>query len=101
MIDNDHALAQLLNILHIMTSQKNRRVMTFVVCFDKITELLLHQNIKADCGFIKKENLWSMDKCGNKLALHALAKRELANLYVEDISDIQKLNQLIKCLLVG
>src|SRR5205807_3085572 len=55
-IDHEHAIAQLFDVLHVMAGQQRDNAMFLVVNAQKFADAFLTDYIQADCRFIKKQH---------------------------------------------
>src|SRR3954469_24740045 len=76
-IDDEDAVAQLLDVLHVMAGQHRDDAMFLVVDAQKFTNPFLTDDIEADGRLVEEENTRLVDERGDQLHLHALAEREL------------------------
>ena len=62
MIDDDHPVTQLLDILHIMTGQHRDNSVLGVVETEKLANAFLANDIEPDCGFIQEKDARLVEK---------------------------------------
>src|SRR6202011_4483875 len=58
MIDDDDAVAQLLDVLHVMAGQHRHDLVLRVVEAEKFSHPFLANDVEADRGLVEKKNAW-------------------------------------------
>src|SRR3990167_10739296 len=71
--------------------------MPLVICGNKISHLFLHDNIKPYGWLIEKQYPGRMNEACNKLHFHTFSERKFTNRNFQKITNIKKINKLIKC----
>src|SRR5579885_2391628 len=92
-VNNDHALAQFLNVRHIMAGQQNRRLLLGIVATDKFTHRFLRDNVQADGRFVEKEHFGLVQQRRDEFHFHSLAQRQFADAHAEFVPHGQQLAQ--------
>jgi len=62
-----------------------------VVFCDELADARLHRHVQPDCRFVEEEDLRAVQQRSRQLALHALAERELAHLFLQQRSEFEQL----------
>ena len=74
MVDNEDALAQSLDISHVVAGQENRCCVPAVVLGDEVPQPMLHGDVEADGWFIQEDYFRAVQQGGGELALHPFSQ---------------------------
>jgi len=89
--NDDDALAEALDVFHVMTRQDHRRLVALAVLEKEVADGALRGEIQADRGLIEEDDLGLVEERGDQLQLHALAEAESAHLHVQVLLHIEHL----------
>ena len=95
MIDQDHPLAELLDILHVVTGQERHDFVAAVVLAEKLADFFLTHHVESDRRLVEKEYLRAVQERGDQLHLHPLPETEFPDHHPHLVADIEKFGQLI------
>ena len=88
-VDDDDALAQRLDVGHVVAREQNRGPETRVVVGDEHPDALLHRDVEADRRLVEEEHLRPMEQGADDLRLHALAERQLTDGLANQVADLE------------
>ena len=94
MIDQDDPLAELLDILHVVTGQECDDLVTAVVFPEEFPDLFLAHDIETDRRLIQEENLGTVHQRGDQLHLHPLTQTQFPDHDAHLVADIKQLREL-------
>ena len=97
--DND-PLAQVFDVASIVAGEKDGGVFGGVEGADGVADLLLGDDIKANGGFVEKDDARPVEEGGGDFTFHALAQAEFADGDLEEVTDLEGFDQEIAPLLV-
>ncbi len=89
------ALAERLDVGHVVARQQHRRAVTPVVLGDERADALLHRHVETDRRLVEEEHLRQVKQRTDDLDLHPLAEREVPHGLVHEIGDVEQLDQLV------
>jgi hypothetical protein len=92
-IDDDHAFAQLLDILHVVAGEHRHDLVLGVIEPEEFAHLFLAGDVEADRRLIEKEHTRRVDERGDEFHLHPLAEAQLTHHRVELICAIEQLRE--------
>ena len=95
MVDHDHALAERLDVGHVVARQEHGRLVALVVLGDERPDPLLHRHVEPDRGLVEEEHLRPVQERADDLHLHPLAERELAHRLADEVADVEQLDQVV------
>src|SRR5213078_2624040 len=88
-----HPIAQLCDVLHIMTGQERDDAVFGIINAQEFTHPFLANDIETDRWFIQKKDLRFVNERANQFHLHSFAQRKLAYHYVHFVGDLEQLAQ--------
>ena len=86
-VDDDDALAQLLDVGHVMAREQNRGFLLGIVAANEFAHGFLGNDIQADGRFVEKQHLGLMQQRRDQLHFHAFAEGKFAHADVELVFD--------------
>ena len=93
-IDDDHALAELLDVARVVGGEEDGHPFLLVGRPGEFPDLLLGDHVQADGGFVEEDHLRLVDQGGRDLAAHALPQGELAHGRLHELLQLEELHQL-------
>ena len=94
-VDDDDALAQRLDVSHVVAREQHGRAVASVVLGDERADALLHRHVEADRRLVEEQHLRQVEERADDLDLHPLAEREVPHGLVHEIGDVEQLDQLV------
>ncbi len=94
-VDDDDALAERLDVGHVVAREHHRRLVALPVRGDELADPLLHGHVEPDRRLVEEEHLRPMQQRADDLDLHALAQRELPHRLAHEVADLEQLDQLV------
>ena len=95
MVNQDHPLAEFLDILHVVTGQQRHHAVSAVIFPEKLTDFLLADHVESDRRFVQEKNLRSVEQGGDQLHLHPLAETQFPDHHAHLVTHIKQFTQLI------
>src|SRR6185312_10507600 len=95
-VDDDHPLAELLDVRHVVAGEQDGDAVDAVVFAQELADGLLRDDVEADRRLVEKEHPRPVEEGGDQLHLHALAEGELAHHHVELVADPEQFDQLLE-----
>ena len=89
MVDDDDALAEFLDVGHIMAGQEDRGFLPGIMFAQKFPDRLLGNDVQADRGLVQEEYPGLVQQRSDQLHLGALTQRQLPDADVQLIADRQ------------
>ena len=78
-VDDDHPLAEGLDVGHVVARQQDRRAEAAVVLGDERPDPLLHRDVEAERRLVEEQDLRAVEQRADELHLHPLAERQVAD----------------------
>src|SRR5688500_2299532 len=75
MIDNDHPLTQLLDVLHVMAGQHRDDAVLRIVLAEELADFFLTGHVETNGRLIEEKDSWGMEQCGDQFHLHSFPER--------------------------
>ena len=94
-VDDDDALAQRLDVGHVVTGQHHGRLVPLPIRGDELADPLLHRHVEPDGRLVEEEHLRPVEQRADDLDLHPLTQRELAHRLAHEVADLEELDQLV------
>ena len=95
MVDDDDALAQRLDVRHVVAREQHRGAVALVVLGDERADPLLHRHVEADRRLVEEEHPRLVQERADDLGLHPLPERELPHRLPDEVADVEQLDQLV------
>ena len=89
------ALAERLDVRHVVARQQHGRVVAAVVLGDERADPLLHRHVEPDRRLVEEEHLRPVQQRADHLDLHPLAEREVPHRLADEVADVEQLDQLV------
>ena len=93
-VNDDDALAERLDVGHVMAGEENGGFLGGVVAADKFANGLLGNDVEADGGLVEKQDAGLVEQGGDEFHFHAFAQTQLADGDVELVLDAEEFGQL-------
>ena len=94
-MDDDHALAERLDVGHVVARQHHGRLVPLPVLGDERADALLHRDVEAERRLVEEQHGRPVEERADDLDLHPLAQRELPNRLAHEVADLEQLDQLV------
>ena len=94
-MDDDDALAERLDVGHVVARQHDRRLVALAVGRDELAKPLLHRDVEADRRLVEEDHRRPVEERPDDLHLHALAERQLPHRLAHEVTDLEQLDQLV------
>ena len=94
-MDDDHALAERDDVVHVVAGEQDRRPSAPVVLGDKTPDAHLHADVEPDRRLVQKRHARRVDQTRRELDFHAFAEREVAHRFVNELLKLEKLGELV------
>lgn len=94
-VDHQDARTELLDIVHVVTGQQDRRAVRAVEVAQEVTHALLRDDVEADRRFVEEEDGRAVDQRRQQFHLHPLAERQFADLHPQQVRHIQHRGEFV------
>ena len=94
-MDDDHPLAQRLDIRHIVAGQQDGRARAAVVFGDELADAALHGHIQTDGGFVEEQDFGPVQQRPDDLHFHPFAQRKVADRLFYQVFQVEQLDELV------
>ena len=88
-IDQNHPLAQCLDVPHVVAGQEDRGPALRIVELEKFAHRLLAFDVQSNRRLIQKKHFRLMQESGYEFHFHALAEAQLAHHHVELLAHVE------------
>lgn len=95
-VDDDDAVAEGLDIGHIVAGEQGGDLVTAVVVAEEVAHGFLGDDVETDGGLVEEKDAGAVEEGGDELHLHALAEGELADHDVELGADIEEGDEFVE-----
>ena len=99
-IDDDEALAKVLDVLHVVGGEDDGRVAIAVDLTDGFGDLFFDQDIEANRRLVEEEDFGVMNEGGGQIGPHPLSEREGFHLREHEGFETEQTVEIIKSLLI-
>ena len=100
-VDDDHPLAQLLDVAQVVGGEDDGGALVAVLLPDELADALLDDQVQPDGGLVQVDDLRLVDQGGGQLGAHLLPERHVADRHVQQLFQLQGLGELVEQLLVA
>src|SRR5207244_2091899 len=94
-VDDDHALAERDNVIHVVAREQDGRASPTVVLRNETADAHLHRDVEPDRRLVQKCDARRVDEARSELDLHALAEGEVAHGLVNELLQLEELGKLV------
>jgi hypothetical protein len=93
--DEHYAVAESLDVVHVVGGQDDRNAAFAVEAPDKVPKGELGHGVQADGGLVQEQDRGGVEQGGRQVAAHALAQAELPHWHVQQRFKVQHRDQLV------
>ena len=94
-VDDDHPLAQRLDVGHVVARQQHRRARPLVVLGEERADPLLGGDVEPDRRLVEEQHRRPMQQGAADLGLHPLPERQVADRLGDQVAEVEELDQLV------
>ncbi len=94
-VDDDHPLAQGLDVGHVVARQQHRRARPLVVLGEERADPLLGGDVEPDRRLVEEQHRRPMQEGAADLGLHPLPERQVADRLGDQVAEVEELDQLV------